>query len=303
MRFVLATIFLLLSSSPLVADETPSGCFSSEWDKKALLDLKSQAFEISEQEARDELALQLLACLAEEDPAIRDGVAYEALTQWLRSESLADDTIAVLHSRVADQLASGKNDSEGFLMPFNALIFAEIVRVDRISPFLSDEQFNVSVLIATEYVKSVSDYRGFDEKEGWRHGVAHGADILLQLALNSRLNKSQADALLLAIASQVVPDNNHFYIYGEPRRLALPSLYVWLAGLHELQEWQTWLDEIVHPAPLDSWRQAYQSQTGLSQLHNVRQYLMQLLALVEGSENEKITQLKPSIINALKTVG
>ena len=31
---------------------------------------------------------------------------------------------------------------------------------------------------------SVRDYRGFDAKQGWRHGVAHGADLLLQLSRN-----------------------------------------------------------------------------------------------------------------------
>lgn len=49
------------------------------------------------------------------------------------------------------------------------------------------------------------DLRGFDAVQGWRHGVAHGADLLLQLALNPALRRVQAEALLAAIASQVLP--------------------------------------------------------------------------------------------------
>jgi hypothetical protein len=49
----------------------------------------------------------------------------------------------------------------------------------------------------------VSDYRGFDDKEGWRHGVAHGSDWLMQLALNPALDRGQLDQMLAAIATQV----------------------------------------------------------------------------------------------------
>jgi hypothetical protein len=51
----------------------------------------------------------------------------------------------------------------------------------------------------------VRDYRGFDTAEGWRHGVAHGADLALQLVLNPAVDKPQIERLLAAVGRQVAP--------------------------------------------------------------------------------------------------
>src|SRR5690606_22331598 len=88
------------------------------------------------------------------------------------------------------------------------------------------------VTTATTYVEGVRDWRGFDETDGWRHGVAHGADLLMQLALNPALEKPQLDPILAAVARQVAPAG-HFYIYGEPERLARPVVFALQRGLHD----------------------------------------------------------------------
>jgi hypothetical protein len=110
----------------------------------------------------------------------------------------------------------------------------------------------------------VRDYRGFDEREGWRHGVAHGADFALQLALNPALDRAALDRLLGAIASQVVPRGGHFYVYGEPERLAAPVLYIGKRNLHDVDEWRKWFAALAEPKPLASWRDAFKSQAGLA---------------------------------------
>ena len=56
---------------------------------------------------------------------------------------------------------------------------------------MTDEQLQQAVDAAARYLQSVRDYRGFDEREGWRHGVAHGSDLIWQLAVNPRTSKSQ----------------------------------------------------------------------------------------------------------------
>ena len=87
---------------------------------------------------------------------------------------------------------------------------------------------------------TLGDYRGFDASEGWRHGVAHGADLLLQLSLNLALDRAQLDAILAAIASQVMPATGHFYIYGEGDRLMAPVFYIGRRGALSTAEWSEW---------------------------------------------------------------
>ena len=42
-------------------------------------------------------------------------------------------------------------------------------------------------------MKSMLDYRGFVPGAGWRRAVAHGADLLMQLALNPAVERTQLD--------------------------------------------------------------------------------------------------------------
>ena len=67
------------------------------------------------------------------------------------------------------------------------------------------------------YLATVRDYRGYDEQQGWRHGVVHAADMMMQLALNGALVK-QDPAQLTAAGAQSPPQ---FFHYGEGERLAM----------------------------------------------------------------------------------
>ena len=58
------------------------------------------------------------------------------------------------------------------------------------------------------------------------------ADLMLQLALNPALDKAQLDRMIAAVATQVTPPGEQFYVYGESARLARPVLYAALRGLH-----------------------------------------------------------------------
>ncbi len=46
---------------------------------------------------------------------------------------------------------------------------------------------------AVAWMKSVQDYRGFEPGAGRRRAVAHGADLLTQLALNPAVERTQLD--------------------------------------------------------------------------------------------------------------
>jgi hypothetical protein len=153
--------------------------------------------------------------------------------------------------------------------------------MDRIQQFLTALQWSALLHAATRYVSGVRDYRGFDQIEGWRHGVAHGADLLLQLSLNPRATKTDLDSVLAAVAAQVVPAGGHSYIYGEPTRLARATFFVAQRNLHTEQEWSVWLQTITQAAPLSAWSDAFKSQSGLAKRHNTTMFLSSLYVLVQ----------------------
>lgn len=269
-----------------------------------LLTIKGHNFIITAADERNETALALLNCLGHPDPKIRDGLVYEASSFWLREKLLTTETIKTMFVRLLHKLELTRSaDIDGFTKPFAALVLSEIVRVDRITPYLSDEQRQQLVDVTTTYMQNISDYRGFNDKDGWRHAVAHTADVFLQLALNKKINKAQLTQLLNAIKYQTTPVNSHFYIYGEPKRLAMPFVYIALRAEYSEQELISYLDKIVNPAPFPSWDSVYASNSGLAKLHNTRAFMYSIYAITSKSKNPKLQGIQAKLAEIINQLG
>ncbi len=255
------------------------------------------------QSARTALAQALLPCLADPDPALRDGIAYEALSHWMRAGDLGPDALRGLQQRLdamlEDDDATGDH-GDGFARPFAALALAEIARTDRLQPWMTPRERVAMVARATRYVRAVRDYRGYDDAQGWRHGVAHGADWLMQLSLNPALPRAQLDEILDAVASQAVPEHAHAYVFGEPERLARPVLFVAARGLHSPGDWQAWLAAL--PARIGDPDKAWKDSAWLARRHDLVAFLSALYLQADRSDDARIAALKPAILAALDQV-
>ena len=287
---------LLLS---VFAPGLQAACPPDGWSRDALEALKSAGFKLEDSARRQALARGLLDCLADPDPGLRDGIAYEALATWLRGDALNHETRRLLMSQLLVRLTP---DAEGYGPPFAALVLSEVARTDRILAWMTPMQREDLVQIGSAHLASVRDYRGFDESQGWRHGVAHGADLLMQLALNPALDREQLDHILAAVATQVAPAGEHFYTYGEPERLARPVLFALQRGLHDEAAWSAWLQGVVAPAPLPEWSAAFSSQHGLAKRHNTRAFLLALYVGLAESGDEAMKARVPAVVAALRVV-
>jgi len=264
--------------------------------RESLQALKILKYTVPDAAERQTLAAGLLECLGDSDPALRDGIAYEALTQWMRAGQLDADGLRALRDRLNAMRAA--DDANGFAHPFAALTLSEIARTDRIAPWMTPEERAAMVEAAAVYVESVRDYRGFDDTEGWRHGVAHGADWLMQLSLNPALDRAQLDRMLAAVARQVVPETPHAYVFGEPGRLARPVLHAAQRGLHSEAEWQAWFSALV-PRLGET---KYDDSAWLARRHDLMAFLMSVYLEADQTEDAQLKQLKPAVVAALKTV-
>jgi hypothetical protein len=230
LKYLLLILVLTITAMPAmaIAAEKSPGCMAV-FSATELEALKSDKFIIASSNKRNHTAVNLLSCLGHPAPDIRDGIVYEALSHWLREDLLTGATVKQLYFSLIDILAKPRVDTDDFTQTFAALVLSEVVRVDRIRAFLSDSERQQAVDISTSYMVNITDYRGFENASGWRHAVAHSADVLLQLALNKKLTKPQLLQLANAIKGQISPQKLHFYIYGEPKRLAMAFIYSLLA--------------------------------------------------------------------------
>lgn len=265
----LVAITLLLAVPEALAE---TACPPRGMTRADLLKLKQANFEVATDDARNALAVKLLGCLDDPDPAMRDGVAFEGLSKWLRGKALPPTTILALDESLRKTLG-GEKDAAGFRLPFAALVLSEVARTDRIEPVFTEASRAALVELAASSLTRVTDYRGFDALEGWRHGVAHGADLVLQLSGNPRVPHDGVARLMEAIRSQVAPAGPVFYTFGEPERLARAVSFTYRRGVLDAAFWDSWFASIANPKPLGNWGSAFQSVDGLAKRHNSLAFL------------------------------
>jgi hypothetical protein len=291
-------VLLCFAATAVSAD---SSCPPEGYTTESLLALKEFEFKVEDDARRNQLAVALTSCLSDPDSRLRDGVAYEGLTTWLRAEQLSSETLQRLFEITSETLRQPP-DPEGFQRPFAALALSEVVRTDRITPWLTPEQRQAAVDTAAQYLSAVKDYRGFSEPDGWRHGVAHGSDLILQLVLNELIEAGQIQHMMAAVADQVAPPGTHFYVYGEPARLARPAFYAYRRGVMGEAEWTEWFGQISRPQPLENWGESFLSQAGLARRHNTLAFLMAMYINADASDDEQGESLSTLVMNALTQV-
>lgn len=290
---MLRPIFLLLLSS--LSFSAIAACPPANANREQLINLKHNQWKVADQQHRQKLAIQLLDCLADPDPVMRDEIAFEALSFWMRGKQLDTATIQMIYQNLLPKLAQAP-DANGYAQPFAALVLAEVARVDRINAFLSTNERQALVSAAAAYLSSLRDYRGFDPSSGWRHGVAHAADLMLQLSLNPALTRAQHDEMLTAIAAQVT-NTHHSFQYGEGNRLMAPVFYLARRGTLNAGEWDGWFSSLI--APLE--KPAAATQERLAQTHNLQTFLFPLyFSIQESGDKVQKENILPAVIKALK---
>lgn len=289
---------LLLVAAAASAQVPAAQCPPHGWTSASLEALKARSFQVPGKLERMALAEGLLACLGDPDPLLRDGIAHEAISHWMRAGDFDPEALRRLRQRLYAMWDD--EDPQGFARPFAALALAEIARTDRVQPWMAPEERADMVARATGYLRSVDDYRGFDGTHGWRHGIAHGADWLMQLSLNPALSRTQLDDILGAVASQAVPEDAHAYVFGEPERLARPVLFVAARGLHSDADWQAWFAAL--PARVGAPDQAWNDSAWLARRHDLVAFLSSLYLQADRGDDARIAALKPAILAAFKQV-
>ncbi len=292
-----ALALLAVASFVAQAQCPPQGETSASLQSLKLTGWKSSR--LDDTVLRQRLAIALIDCLGNPDPQLRDALAFDALQTLMRGQRLDAPTMQSIRARLLASLAE-PTDASGFRKPFSALALAEVMRADRIRPFLFPAEREEIVERGAAWLASVRDYRGFDAREGWRHGVAHGADLMVQFAVHPLVTRAQAETILGAIASQVAPPGETFYHYGEAERLMAPVFYLARRGWFTADDWDAWLAMVVAKVPPFE----PTTQAGLAARHNVSAFVQALYVSVQESENDEVKKaLLPGLAKAIKTIG
>jgi hypothetical protein len=149
------------------------------------------------------LAAELAEALADPDPGVRDGPAYAVLATWL-SRGVLDDQLTSL----GETMMARFSDPRVQARTFAPLVLAWVVERGGF-----DDQW---VHAFERWYPDETQVRGYDEKLGWLHAVAHGADLLGVLGRHPRVEPEQ---MLILAARRMLADTEYVWRDQEDDRL------------------------------------------------------------------------------------
>ncbi|MDM4719179.1 DUF2785 domain-containing protein [Micromonospora sp. WMMA1363] len=151
------------------------------------------------------LIAELALCLKDPDPQVRDGYPYVVLRTWIERDVIAGERRASL----GDEMAARFTDPQTEARTFAPLVLDMIV---------SRGDFRQTWLDAfTAWYPAELDLRGYDEKLGWLHAVAHGADLLGAFGRHPGVEPA---AMLDLAAARMLTPTGYLYAEREDDRLA-----------------------------------------------------------------------------------
>jgi hypothetical protein len=244
------------------------------------------------------LAPQLLPCLGSPDSELRDSIAYETLTAWLRTGRLDDNTRRVLLDELSQRISTAPDDRLSdtvFSRSFSALVLSELMRSDARSAFMQDEDRSRLLALAIQAFLNETDFRGLDPELGWIHPLAHQSDLLWRFALHPETTAPQAERILDALRMRLTSADAPFN-FNEGDRMARVAAMLFATEKLGQTEALDWLNSFESPGSMSAWQDAFQTPRGMIELHNSKQFLRALNDQLLGLD------LNPAVTGRLRAI-
>lgn len=212
-------------------------------DRAFWTSLAAKDFAVPEGESPGALALEVAGLLSSPDPALRDGVGYEALARWVWRDGLVPPAdLEKLRLRLQEALKMGlgaTSADSAYGRSFSAIGLSILAAADLKTPWMTQEAFDDLLAAAVAYLLAEKDVRGFDPGGGWVHATAHTADLLKFLARSPRLTPAGQARIVAAVASRLKTAEVVF-TWGEDERLAQALLSVARRKDLDPKPFETW---------------------------------------------------------------
>ena len=199
-----------------------------------------------------ELTLKLIENLGAVKWELRD-YSYMTLSAWIWGwydrTNYSDAEMLELAEKAKRNIKIGLGEAENdgvFLRSYSILLLSDLTDFHRYHPYLGETEIRDRMELYLTYIKREQDLRGYVSSEkGWAHGIAHVADALGILSLNSYLNDLDLIRLLTAIATKLRHPVPSVYLHSEEERLARAAVKICQQNKLSIEQINSWLDLLI----------------------------------------------------------
>ncbi len=201
----------------------------------------------------------LLENIGHPDPTIRDELVYASFCH-IFLEGLITRKQAQSLLQFSQETKPFSPEGSSQKRSFTCLLYCLLLSVDNerdsvYFAFLSTNDRELLFQQALDYLAIENDWSGYDEKLGWIHTVAHGADFLLAASCHDQFPAEKSKEIWQTIVTCLTKQSKVFSA-GEEIRLAQIPVYLLLHEKVSSQELTEWISKLDFPnqEPVDYFR-------------------------------------------------
>lgn len=250
------------------------------------MDINSFTRTIKHQEQiTDEVLNFMLEHIGDPDPYVRDTLIYSAWCTLLDEARLTTANKRRILHEVLDRkfLLDGlgrTNDHSVLKRSFTALLLAALLDDSRKTQWMSLEDQKRILKEVCYWLNNEADFRGFNEKLGWIHAFAHGADLLAE-CVKSEACKSEEVLIVQGILKRILI-GDELLLWGEEDRLNLVIIQLFKLRKIKTDGFVEWCKDV--QASLNSWQAGKKWSAFLQSLY----FKMKFENLLTGAASDYI---------------
>lgn len=178
----------------------------------------------------NELTFNMIHHIGTTDSYIRDMLIYKCFAHFIQKELLSLEQLELLLTTCLDEnflyIEIDTPGTDGvFTRSYTNLLIALIIQFDNTHPFLSSETIRMVKEKLIEYMNLEADYRGYIQKKGYAHAIAHGSEALNALVHNSNISCDCYEEIIHCLLNKVFVCST-VYHNQEDERIVTPLLSI-----------------------------------------------------------------------------
>ncbi|MBS4537260.1 DUF2785 domain-containing protein [Clostridium sp. D2Q-11] len=265
--------------------------------KRVLFSIKEEGYEVPGNIKPFDLALDMLTYIGTTESELRDDLIYVTFYKWIINDEFNKDELRKIVKIALDDehlfYKLGEVGDSVFTRTFSVLVLALLVYKHREDNYLSKENINRIYNKVIKYIREEKDLRGYTEEKGWAHGMAHGADVLDELAQCDELEKDNLIIILDDIQNKI-SINYHPYIYEEDERMVTAVMSILNRDLIDEEEILGWIENFSNILEEDEFTDK------LIKYFNIKNFLRSLyFRLLKDSSKEALIDKTKKILDVI----